>query len=94
MPFDASSQQRIRTMVQLAPEEAALVAAVHREISSASWFHRNSVTEWELLKMILFRHSSDDPSALRQSCHEEARRRFAVRSCRRTEKRAVLARRE
>ncbi len=91
MPFDGSSQQRNRTMNQLALEEAALVAAVHREISSASWFQRNSVTEWELLKMILWRNSFDDPSALLQSCLEEARQRFATRSYRRDSESAAAS---
>jgi hypothetical protein len=51
---------------------------LHAIIIQEPWFHRNSITEWELLKMILMkRRQLDDNAELSRQCHAEARYRFA-----------------
>jgi hypothetical protein len=66
-------------MIKLQPQEAMLIKRVYDVIVEESWFHRNAVTERELLKLILrnYHGNGRDEAHLLVSCSKEARYRFS-----------------
>lgn len=67
-------------MIERQHHEAALVHQVYSAIVGASWFNRNTVTERELLKLVLRRLGCEnDETEPSTKCESEARERFARR---------------
>ncbi len=66
-------------MLNLKPDEAALVGRIHEETATEPWFKRTAVTEWELLKLILANRRRCDDGSLRGLCKQQARGRFQCR---------------
>lgn len=66
-------------MIKLQPHEAVLIQRVYDGIAQESWFNRNTVTERELLKLILRTYAEEpgDEAALLRACLGEARGRFS-----------------
>lgn len=66
-------------MLNLEPDESALVGRIHEEIATEPWFKRTAVTEWELLKLILANRRRCDDGSLRGLSKRQARGRFQCR---------------
>lgn len=66
-------------MPKYEPHELAMIQSVYEAIAAEAWFNRNSVTERELLKLVLRTYDGygQEPDAFRRQCLDAAKARFS-----------------